>query len=93
MALDVLRAGGTAIVEWGTRGRDERERLRSDAEAIGARNELLLLDPPLDVLWTRIVERGAEDPPIQRRDLVAWHAFVQSQRPDDAERRAFDVLL
>ncbi len=93
VALDVLRAGGTAIIEWGTWGRAERERLRSDAAAIGARTELLFLDPPVDVLWARIVARGAEDPPIRRRDLVEWHDFVQTQRPDEAERRAFDALL
>ena len=93
MALDVLRAGGTAIIEWGTWGRDERERLRAEAATLGARTELLFLDPPADVLWKRIEERGMEDPPMKHADVVAMHEFMQSQRPDEAERSAFDEVL
>lgn len=93
MALDVLRTGGTAIIEWGTWGRDEREFLRAEAAALGARTELLFLGPPADVLWRRIEERGMEDPPIKHADVVAMHEFLQSQRPDDSERNAFDEVL
>jgi len=93
MALSVLRAGGTAIIEWGTWGRDERERLRAEAAALGARTELLYLDAPVEVLWRRIQERGMEDPPMKRSDIVEMYDFVQGQRPDEAERRAFDVIL
>ena len=92
-ALDVLRAGGTAIIEWGTWGRDERSRLRTDAAAVGARTELLYLDVPLDVLWNRVQERSMEDPPMQRSDLEAAYNFMQSQAPDEAERQAFDAVL
>ena len=93
MALDVLRSGGTAIIEWGTWGRDERERLRTEAAALGARTELLFLDVPADVLWARIVERGMEDPPMKRSDVDAMYEFTKSQRPDDEERAAFDAVL
>jgi predicted kinase len=93
MALDVLRAGGTAIIEWGTWGRDERELLRADAAALGARTELLFLDVPVDVLWARIAERGMEDPPLNRSDVAAMYEFMRSQSPDDAERHAFDAVL
>ena len=34
VALDVLRSGGTAIIEWGTWARDEREQLRAGASAV-----------------------------------------------------------
>ena len=93
VALDVLRSGGTVIIEWGTWGRDERERLRAEAAALGARTELLFLDVPADVLWARIEERGMEDPPMKRSDVVEMCEFMQSQRPDEAECRAFDVVL
>lgn len=93
MALDVLRAGGTAIVEWGTWGRDERERLREEASAIGARTELLFLDVPADVLWTRIEARGMEDPPMTRSYVVELYEFMLGQRPNEAERAAFDEIL
>ncbi|MCY7400920.1 MAG: AAA family ATPase [Nocardioides sp.] len=93
MARGLLRAGGTAIIEWGTWGRDERERLRTEAAALGARTELLYLDVPVDLLWARIEKRGMEDPPMKRSDIVEMYAFVQGQRPDEAERRAFDAVL
>lgn len=93
LALDVIRGGGTAIIEWGTWGRDERERLRAEAAELGARTELLFLDEPVDVLWARIDRRGLEDPPMKRSDVVAMHEFIQSQRPDEAERQAFDAVL
>ncbi|MDQ3525390.1 MAG: ATP-binding protein, partial [Chloroflexota bacterium] len=43
MAAQVLRAKGTAIIEWGTWGRDEREPLHTEAQALGARTELLYI--------------------------------------------------
>lgn len=92
-ALSVLRAGGTAIIEWGTWGRDERERLRAKAATVGARTELLFLDVPVDVLWARIEERGMEDPPMKRFDVEAMYEFMREQGPDEAERRAFDAVL
>lgn len=93
VAVQVLRAGGTAIIEWGTWGREERERLRAEAQAVGARTELLFLEVPVDELWRRIRERGAEDPPMERSDLLEMHAYVESQRPDAAELDRFDRVL
>lgn len=87
------RTGGTAIIEWGTWGREERERLRAEAAALGARTELLFLDPPADVLWRRIEDRGMEDPPIRHADVVEMHEFMKGQRPDEAECSAFDRIL
>lgn len=93
VALDVLRSGGTAIIEWGTWARDEREQLRAGATAVGARTELLHLDVPVDTLWARIQERAAEDPPMKRSDLVEMVEFMQEQSPDENERAAFDAVL
>jgi predicted kinase len=92
-ALSVLRAGGTAIIEWGTWGRDERERLRAEAAAVGARTELIFLDVPADILWARIEERGMEDPPMKRSDVEAMYEFMREQGPNEAEHRAFDAVL
>lgn len=86
-AADLLRCGTTAIIEWGTWACEEREQLRRDAVAVGARTELIVLDPPLETLGERVVERGREDPPITREHLegydLSFHAPDQmlSRRP------------
>jgi predicted kinase len=89
LVTDLLRAGSTVIIEWGTWARDERELLRQQAAALGARTELVVLDPPLDVLWSRVVERGLEDPPMRREELE--DAYGRFQRPDETEADSYDA--
>ncbi len=68
-ARDVLRLGGTAIIEWGTWARAERDTLREGARELGAAVELIYLSAPVDVLHDRIQRRGRENPPITRQML------------------------
>lgn len=89
LVTELLRAGSTVIIEWGTWARDERELLRQQAAALGARTELIVLDLPLDVLWNRVVARGLEDPPMRREDLE--RAYDLFQRPDDTEAATYDA--
>ena len=91
LAQELLRLGNVVIIEWGTWGRDERARLRTQARVIGARVELIFLDPPVDVLWRRIERRGQEDPPISRSDLERWDAIIE--RPGDDELADYDSSL
>lgn len=73
---DILRIGGTVIIEWGTWSRAERQLLTRRARAVGGRVELIALDPPVEVLWQRVHQRDAEDPPITRAQLMDWwHSF------------------
>ncbi len=84
-ARHILALGGTAIIEWGSWGRSERDALRSDARGLGARVELIHLDAPLDTLFDRITRRGREVPPITRTMLEnAARAF----EPPTAEELA-----
>ncbi len=85
---DLLRCGTAAIIEWGTWARHERERLRQEAADLGARTELIVLDPPLEILWERVALRGLEDPPMRRDDLEG--AYGLFQRPDDTEAASYD---
>jgi predicted kinase len=89
LVSDLLRSGTTAIIEWGTWARDEREELRHAAASVGARTELIVLDPPLDVLWQRVVARGLENPPMRREDLESAYALFQ--RPDHTEAGCYDA--
>ncbi len=88
LALDLLRLGGSAIVEWGTWGRAERDRLRLEAAAAGAQTELFWLDYPADELFRRILERNAENPPITRAQLDSWVAAFEA--PTEDEMALFD---
>jgi predicted kinase len=89
LAQELLQVGAVVIIEWGSWARAERDSLRERARQLGARVELRFLDVPIDELWSRIQERGFEDPPIQRSDLEQWAS--QFEGPDEVELAMFDV--
>ena len=88
LGQELLAHGLTVIIEWGTWGRSERDRLRLGARALGAAVELHYLSAPVEVLFERIQRRGAESPPIDRDALLEWsRAF---QEPTSEEKSLFD---
>lgn len=89
-ARELIARGGAAIIVWGTWGRDERATLRDEARALGARAHLIYLDLPLDELFSRIVARDQEDPPITRAMLEQWSSMLDV--PDAEELALFDPL-
>lgn len=87
----LLALGVLVIVEWGTWGRSERDKLRMEAREIGAGVELHYLTAPFDVLYSRVKLRGREDPPIERDALLRYREALQAPTPD--ELQLFDVGL
>ena len=85
----LLRSGASVILEWGTWAREERDALLQLAREVGARAELIVLDPPLEVLWERVCARAAEDPSMTRAYLEEAYAFFQ--RPDADELARYDA--
>ncbi len=83
LAQDILRLGGTAIIEWGTWGRAERDQLRQSARALGARVHLIHMDAPIDTLLERVKRRNRESPPIDRATLEAGAAAFDVPTPDE----------
>ena len=79
----LLALGLTVIIEWGTWGRSERDRLRLEARALGAAVELHYLSAPMDVLLERIQRRGLENPPIRREQLSRWVEIFQAPTPEE----------
>lgn len=94
MALRALEVGCNVVLDFGLWAREERDRFRSEAQAIGARVILLLLDPPREELVRRLVQRNAEAPPgvfqISEDDLDRALTFFQL--PTTEELRLFDSV-
>lgn len=88
LAQSLLVCGIPVIIEWGTWGRLERDALRLRARELGAAVELHYLSVPLDELFVRISQRGAEDPPIQAGELQNWADIFQE--PTGEELALFD---
>jgi predicted kinase len=87
-AKRLLSLGQSVLIEWGTWGRSERDRLREEGHALGARVELHYLTAPLDVLFDRIQRRGMENPPITRDEIEGWERCMQP--PSEEEMSLFD---
>ena len=88
-AQNILRLGGTAIIEWGTWARAERDALRDGAHALGATAELHFLDAAPAVLYQRMAARGRENPPMTLDQLQAYSAAIE--RPTDEELALYDA--
>ena len=91
LAQQLLMLGLMVVIEWGTWGRSERDRLREGARALGAAVELHFLDASPDVLFERVRMRGVESPPIRREDLSRWAELFQT--PTGEEMALFDKPL
>lgn len=85
----LLSLGLSVLIEWGTWGRSERDTLREEGHALGARVELHFLTAPVDVLHDRIRRRARENPPISREDIERWTRHIQV--PDENEMALFDA--
>ena len=90
LSQDLLAAGLTIIIEWGTWGRSERDTLRLGARALGVAVELHYLSAPINVLFERIQRRGMEDPPLTQQDLQRYSALFQA--PTVEEAALFDAF-
>lgn len=88
VAQALLAAGGTAIIEWGTWARSERDQLRLGARRLGASVELHFLDAPPETLFERVSVRGRETPPLTLAQLQDYSAAIE--RPTAEELALYD---
>jgi predicted kinase len=98
IALHALRQSTDVIIEWGTWGRSEREKLRDDAKALGARVKLYCLNAPRELLKQRILNRNHQpgpsdflipDPEIE---IFLDDCFRQFQPPTAEELASYDEV-
>ncbi|WP_304169620.1 ATP-binding protein [Phenylobacterium aquaticum] len=87
LAQQLLQRGLSVILEPGFWTRQERDRFRRRAEALGASSRLHFLDVSRDELIRRLIARNAALPPgsfrVDPKDIDAWTPLFE--RPDADE--------
>ncbi|MCM0678417.1 AAA family ATPase [Micromonospora phytophila] len=95
-ALRVLAMGCNVVLDWGLWAREERDRYRSEAQALGARVVLCLLEPTKQELLDRLRNRNAAAPPgvfrIPDEQFEEAWTFFQRERPTQDELDLFDPM-
>nr|WP_281065062.1 AAA family ATPase [Brachybacterium sacelli] len=74
---ELLAQGVSVVVEWGTWGREERDQLRTEARALGARVALRFLDADDEELLRRASARRREEPPMLREHFTEYRTKLQ----------------
>ena len=90
VAARALTLGVDAILDYGCWSPGERELFRTRTQDLGARAELVVLDPPLNVLWERLDARNTSTPTgtfrITRSELESYNARFQRPTPTELAR-------
>ena len=91
-ALKLAKVGKNVVLENGFWGRDERDKLRHEAHALGLKIELHFLDIPFEELWQRVDARNKKendkDAELTREQLE--QAASQLRAPSHEEIELFD---
>lgn len=98
IARGILQNKVDAIIEWGTWGRNEREKLRDEAHDLGARVKFYYLKVPIEILSERMIRRSAHlsdhelhipETDVPRLLEEWWKAFHE---PTIEELESYDFL-
>ena len=99
MAQRCLRLGLDVVIEWGTWGLSERERLRDDARACGARVFFYYIEGDREVMRERILKRNLEGSPHEFTvdevaiDFFLDDCFKKFQPPTEEEMETYDEVV
>ena len=92
MAARALTLGVDVVLDYGCWSETERDLFRNRAHELGARADIVVLDPPLEVLWKRLEARNAALPAgtfhITRDELHEYNSKFHA--PDAAELARWD---
>jgi predicted kinase len=92
MAARALTLGVDVVLDYGCWSETERDLFRNRAHEVGARADIVVLDPPVEVLWKRLEARNAALPAgtfhITRDELHEYNSKFHA--PDAAELARWD---
>ena len=94
---NILQSGLSIIIEWGTWGQDEREKLRDEAHDLGANVKFYYLSESKDVLKQRILTRNYDHRnhfviSESEVDDLLENAIKNIQIPTSEELKTYDFL-
>jgi len=98
LAKNLLGNNIDVIIEWGTWGQSEREKLRDEARAIGAKVKFYYLDVPREVLRVRMLERNkikdSNEFYIPENEIETFlnNCCISMQKPTSDELKTYDYL-
>ena len=98
IAKQILRNSVDVIIEWGTWGRSEREKLRNEASAAGAKVKFYYLEISREILKERILQRNQRlDPnefyiPQKEIEVFLDDCFNSFQIPTSEELATYDFI-
>lgn len=95
LALRTLGLGVNVVLDWGLWTREERDRYRTEAQGLGIRVVLCVLDPSREELLRRLAARNAELPAGTFRidEVQLDRALRWFERPAAAELASFDDAI
>jgi predicted kinase len=79
--VNALRSGRDVVLDWGFDSREERDRVRAQAVAVGATVRLFFLDVPKAELSRRLASRRW--PRVTEEELELWSAQFETPGPDE----------
>lgn len=87
----MLSRGLDVILENGFWSRKERLMLRDRMVRLGAKTELIFLDVPRDILWSRLESRNRNLPPatfpVAEHELEEWTGMFEPPSADENAKR------
>ena len=95
LALRTLGLGVNVVLDWGLWTRAERDRYRTEAQGLGIRVVLCVLDPPREELRRRLAARNADLPAGTFRidETQLDRALRRFERPAPSELALFDHAI
>lgn len=97
VATRALTLGVDVILDYGCWSEEERELFRTKAQSLGALAELVVLLPPMEVLWERLNARNAAAPSgvfsITRTELASYDELFQRPEPDELARYDHHLVI